>query len=73
LQPILIKQALAAAGETSLHPTPVFPDEAGIQENQHFSQIQKLFSDAPIKMHYSSPLEGLLVNQQSEKKSPNRS
>jgi hypothetical protein len=34
-----------------LHPSPVFPDEARVQENQQFPQIQELFLDSPILMH----------------------
>jgi len=42
-----------------LQPSPVFPDEARLQKQQHFSQVQKLFFDAPIKMHYPSPFSSL--------------
>jgi len=44
---------MGAAG--FLHPSPVFPDEARINEHKHFSQVRELFFDSPVKMHFHPP------------------
>jgi len=34
-----------------LHPASVFSDEAWVEKDEHFPEIQKLFLDPPVKVH----------------------